>query len=133
MAGAKYKRKRNRGILHGLRVVEIGQRIAGPVVGMLLAEQGAEVVRIVDPALPVFDPVLDALLARGKTELPVDLSSEEGCDALRRLVREADVVVENRQPGTMQRLGLDFDALRHENWRQRSPIQESSRRRRGGV
>lgn len=103
----------SRGLLAGLRVVEIGRRIAAPVVGMVLAEQGAEVVRIVDRSLPPpEDPVLDALLARGKTELALDLAGEEGRSVLRRLVARADVVVENREPGFTARLGLDFAALR---------------------
>ncbi len=107
------KRKASeRGLLAGLRVVEIGQRIAGPVAGMVLVEQGAEVVRVVDSAHPERDPVLAALLARGKREVELDLSQEAGRDALRALVLAADVVIENRDPGTMERLGLDFDAIR---------------------
>jgi crotonobetainyl-CoA:carnitine CoA-transferase CaiB-like acyl-CoA transferase len=103
------------GVLSGLRVVEIGQRIAGPVASMVLAEQGAEVVRVVDSANPGLDPVLDALLARGKTEVVLDLSSEEGRQTLYELVLAADVVIENRDPGTMARLGLDFEAIRAEH------------------
>ncbi len=100
------------GLLAGLRVVEIGQRIASPIAGMVLAEQGAEVVRVVDSSLPSLDPLVDALLARGKAEVSLDLSTEQGRAVLLRLVRAADVVIENRDPGTMARLGLDFDAIR---------------------
>jgi len=100
------------GLLTGLRVVEIGRRIAAPVVGMVLAEQGAEVIRIVEAGERPRDPVLDALLARGKTELSLDLAAEDGRSALQRLVARADVVVEDRGPAEMSRLGLDFDALR---------------------
>jgi crotonobetainyl-CoA:carnitine CoA-transferase CaiB-like acyl-CoA transferase len=101
-----------RGLLEGLRVVEIGQRIAGPVAGMVLVEQGAEVLRVVDTSHPGLDPVLDALLARGKTEVELDLSGAEGRAALLDLVKAADVVIENRDPGAMATLGLDFDAIR---------------------
>ena len=59
------KANTTKGLLDGLRVVEIGQRIAAPVVGMVLAEQGAEVIRIVDRTQPTPDPLLDALLAMG--------------------------------------------------------------------
>ena len=68
------------GVLAGLRVVELGRRIAGPVVGMVLAEQGAEVIRVVQQDQPEEDPVLAALLARGKTELGHDLEFRcQGC------------------------------------------------------
>ena len=109
---AKAKKSATKGLLDGLRVIEIGQRLAAPVVGMVLAEQGAEVIRIVDRSQPVADPVLDALLARGKTELCLDLSIDSDRQVLRQLVEQTDVVVQNRQIGTMARLGLDFDAIR---------------------
>ena len=114
MASTKNQRKVEaaQGLLSGLRVVELGQRIAGPVAGMVLVEQGAEVVRVVDSAQPERDPVLEALLARGKREVVLDLSSEEGRQALQELVVAADVVIENRDPGTMEHLGLNFDAIR---------------------
>ena len=101
-----------RGLLKGLRVIEIGQRIAGPVAGLVLVEQGAEVVRVVDTSQASRDPIVDALLARGKTEVELDLASEDGRQTLRALVQAADVVIENRAPGTMAELGLDFDAMR---------------------
>ncbi len=106
------KANTTKGLLDGLRVVEIGQRIAAPVVGMVLAEQGAEVIRIVDRTQPTPDPLLDALLAMGKTELSLDLSTEADRAALRGLVEQSDVVIENRRKGTMEELGLDFDAIR---------------------
>jgi crotonobetainyl-CoA:carnitine CoA-transferase CaiB-like acyl-CoA transferase len=83
--------------------------MAGPLAGMLLAEQGAEVIRVVDTAREPGDPVLDALLARGKTEICVDLRTPAGQELLRDLVSLADVVVENVEPGTV---GLDRDAIR---------------------
>jgi crotonobetainyl-CoA:carnitine CoA-transferase CaiB-like acyl-CoA transferase len=97
------------GLLAGLRVVEIGRRIAAPVVGMVLAEQGAEVIRVVDEGEQPLDPVLDALLARGKTELRLDLGTGDGRSALNRLVARADAVVENRG---LADLGIDLDRLR---------------------
>lgn len=112
MASKKTSAARKKGLLNGLRVVEIGQRIAGPVAGMVLVEQGAEVVRIVDTSQAERDPVVAALLARGKTEVELDLETDAGRDALRAMVLASDVVIENRDPGTMDRLGLDFDAIR---------------------
>lgn len=103
------------GILAGLRVVEIGRRIAAPLTGMLLAEQGAEVLRVVDTSRPAADPVLDALLARGKVEAALDLSTAAGRDTLRRLAAGADVVLENLGPGETECLGLRFDELRAAN------------------
>jgi crotonobetainyl-CoA:carnitine CoA-transferase CaiB-like acyl-CoA transferase len=112
MAKTTKRQAKNKGILSGLRVVEIGRRIAGPVAGMILVEQGAEVVRVVDQSQPERDPIVAALLARGKTEVELDLSTEAGRASLRSLVETADVVIENREPGTMEQLGLDFDAIR---------------------
>jgi crotonobetainyl-CoA:carnitine CoA-transferase CaiB-like acyl-CoA transferase len=112
---AKATKASSKGLLDGLRVVEIGQRIAAPVTGMVFAEQGAEVIRIVEQGAPVVDPVLDALLARGKTELELDLSVEAGRATLRRLAAKADVIIENRDHGTLARFGLDLAELREEN------------------
>jgi crotonobetainyl-CoA:carnitine CoA-transferase CaiB-like acyl-CoA transferase len=102
-------------VLQGLRVVELGRRVAAPIVGMLLAEQGAEVLRVLDAACTPEDPVLDAMLARGKTELVLDLASEGGRGALLHLLAHADVFVENLAPGEPRRLGIDLDVLREAN------------------
>ena len=97
------------GLLSDVRVVEIGHAMAPPLVGMLLAEQGAEVIRVVDPASPPVDPVLDALLARGKTELSLDPSRPESVQTLHRLLAQADVVLED---GDQSPWRLDYDAIR---------------------
>jgi len=83
------------GILEGIRVVELSHAMAAPLVGMMLAEQGAEVIRVTEPAEPPVDPVLDALLARGKTEVRLDRRLTEDGETLRRLIASADVVVED--------------------------------------
>ncbi|OGQ77900.1 MAG: hypothetical protein A2289_19250 [Deltaproteobacteria bacterium RIFOXYA12_FULL_58_15] len=98
------------GLLAGTRVVELGQSIAAPLVGMLLAEQGAEVVRVVFGSST--DPVLDGMLARGKSEVVVDLQQPEGRAVLLQLLGRADVVVENLPPGILSRAQLDFDRIR---------------------
>ncbi|MFH1466347.1 MAG: CoA transferase [Pseudomonadota bacterium] len=99
-------------VLAGLRVVELGRGLAAPVAGMVLAEQGAEVVRVVDPARPPLDPVLDALLARGKGELQLELGRPEAREQLRRLVARADVLLDDLPPGALAGLGLDPEGLR---------------------
>ena len=82
-------------LLADVHVVELGRGIAASLVGMLLAEQGAEVVRVVDPGAPAVDPVLDALLARGKTELRLDPRRPESMQALPRLLARADVALQD--------------------------------------
>ena len=105
-------KKQEAGLLSGLRVVEIGRRIAAPVAGMLLAEQGAEVVRIVEAGAESPNPVMDAILARGKTELRLDLSTPEDRQTLYALVAQADVLLENLAPGRLALWGIDPDEIR---------------------
>jgi len=100
------------GALAGLRVVELGEPLAAPLVGLLLAEQGAEVVRVVDPGTLPADALLDGILARGKTQLSLDLSGPAGRDQLQRLVRRADVLLESVGAAGRERLGLDPETLR---------------------
>ncbi len=113
MPKAKASAKNNQEpILQGLRVVEIGQRIAAPLVGMLLAEQGAQVLRIIDRSQPDRDPILSAILSRGKIETNLDLQCGDGRDRLMRLISLADVVIDGCPQGTMQQIGIDFDKIR---------------------
>ena len=94
--------------LAGVRVVDFGHYIAGPLAGMLLADQGAEVIKVDRPgtrSAGAGDPA-DAMYNRGKTRIELDLKSEDGLAAARRLVAAADVVIENFRPGVMDRLGL---------------------------
>lgn len=101
--------------LDDLRVLDFGQYIAGPLVGMMLADLGAEVIRIDPPGGPVWkDPAAD-MLSRGKSSLVLDLKSEEGRLTAERLVARADVVIENFRPGTMRRLGLSSERLHEIN------------------
>ncbi|MDE0227280.1 MAG: CoA transferase [Spirochaetaceae bacterium] len=99
--------------LAGVRVVDFGHYIAGPLAGMLLADQGAEVIKVDRPGTRSAgsgDPA-DAMYNRGKTRLELDLKSEAGLDAARRLIAAADVVIENFRPGVMDRLGLGAHVL----------------------
>ncbi|MDE0448970.1 MAG: CoA transferase, partial [Spirochaetaceae bacterium] len=99
--------------LAGVRVVDFGHYIAGPLAGMLLADQGAEVIKVDRPGTRSAGTAgtADAMYNRGKTRLELDLKSEAGLDAARRLIAAADVVIENFRPGVMDRLGLGAHVL----------------------
>jgi crotonobetainyl-CoA:carnitine CoA-transferase CaiB-like acyl-CoA transferase len=101
--------------LDGLRVVDFGQYIAGPLAAMLLADNGAEVIRIDPPGGPRWDHPANAILQRGKKSIVLDLKRDADHDVARRLVTDADVVVENFRPGVMRRLGLGPEAMTVEN------------------
>jgi crotonobetainyl-CoA:carnitine CoA-transferase CaiB-like acyl-CoA transferase len=102
--------------LAGTRVVEIGNYMAGPFCGMQLADLGADVVKVEHPTAGdlarLLEPIASgesgnfARLNRDKRSLAIDLKREEGRDVFRRLAKEADVIVENLRPGTMDDLGL---------------------------
>ncbi len=110
----KKQTKKDSAPLEGLRVVELGDPIGAPLAGMLLADQGAEVIRVVDTGKAPEDPVLDAILARAKTEMPLDLGDEDDLAILERLLARADVVIESEGSRAMRRLGVDFETLRKE-------------------
>jgi crotonobetainyl-CoA:carnitine CoA-transferase CaiB-like acyl-CoA transferase len=113
------------GKLSGIRVVDLTQFLPGPMLTMMMADQGAEVIKVEpaagDPARTQapFDTYGDARhsvwfanLNRGKSSVVLDLKSEEGKAALRDLVAEADVFVEGFRPGVMARLGFDYAAVK---------------------
>ena len=105
----------------GLRVVDISQGIAGPYCGMLLAQYGADVIKVEPPEgdwARVLGPRYGSHTAfsiignLGKRSLVLDLKQAEGKDRLRRLVRTADVFMEGFRPGVAARLGFSYDAVR---------------------
>ena len=111
--------------LAGIRVIELGQLLAGPFAGTLLAYFGAEVIKVEPPG---GDPIrgwrkLDdhgtsfwwRSLGRNKKCITLDLKSERGINIVRQLIHGADVVIENFRPGTMEKWGLGPDAVREEN------------------
>ncbi|KVT91272.1 CoA-transferase [Burkholderia ubonensis] len=107
--------------LDGIRVLELGQLIAGPFAGRMLAEFGADVIKVEPPGAG--DPLRKwrmlhdgtsvwwAAQSRNKTSLTLDLRTPEGQDVIRRLVADADVLIENFRPGTLEGWGLGWDAL----------------------
>ena len=113
------------GPLSDIKVLELGQLIAGPFCTRLLAEFGAQVVKIESP--DGGDPLRQwrklyegkslwwLLQARNKQSVTVNLKTAEGQEIVRRLAREADVVVENFRPGVMENWGLGYEALASEN------------------
>jgi crotonobetainyl-CoA:carnitine CoA-transferase CaiB-like acyl-CoA transferase len=98
------------GALAGVRVVEFGQYIAGPLAGMLLADQGADVIHVDPPEGPRWDTSANAVWHRGKRRLVLDLRAHEDVAVGRRLMAAADVVVENFRPSVMDRLGLGAES-----------------------
>lgn len=107
--------------LHDVRVLEVGQLIAGPFCGQILADFGADVIKVEQP--DVGDPMRQwgsihagrsmswSVIARGKRCVTADLHDVEGRGLFLDLVREADVVLENFRPGTMERFGLGYEEL----------------------
>lgn len=92
--------------LSKLRVLDFGHYLAGPMVGMMLADMGAEVIRIDPPGGPVWhDPAFD-MLSRGKRSLTLDLKTAEGRQTALGLAARCDVTIDNFRPGVMQRLGI---------------------------
>lgn len=97
--------------LSHIRVLDFGQYLAGPLVGMMLADLGAEVIRIDPPGGPRWrDPAFD-MLSRGKRALTLDFKTAEGLETARDLIARSDVLIENFRPGVMERLGLGPAAL----------------------
>ncbi|MGE3064845.1 MAG: CaiB/BaiF CoA transferase family protein [Hyphomicrobiaceae bacterium] len=107
------------GPLRGLRIVEMAGIGPAPFCAMLLADMGAEVIRVdrreaIDLGVPRHDPKFDLLL-RGRRSLAVDLKSERGCAVVRKLAARADAVIEGFRPGVMERLGLGPEVLQKDN------------------
>ena len=92
--------------LEHIRVIDFGQYIAGPLAGMLLADQGADVVRLDPPGGPLWDTPANATWNRGKRSIALDLKSPDDLAVARRLVAGADVVVENFRPGGDGEVGI---------------------------
>lgn len=109
----------NGGALAGLKVIEFGQLIAGPFCGQLMGDMGADVVKIEPPGAG--DPMRTwgngehkvwwSVIARNKRSVTANLRVPEGQDLARRLLADADIMIENFKPGTMEKWGLGPEAL----------------------
>ncbi|WP_423800837.1 CaiB/BaiF CoA transferase family protein [Neobacillus sp. SAB-20_R2A] len=111
--------------LEGLRVLEMGQLIAGPFASRLLAEFGAEVIKVEPPAKG--DPIRTwrvmengtslwwYVQSRNKKSITIDLKHPEGQELIRGLVKEIDILIENFRPGTLEKWGLGYEELKKIN------------------
>lgn len=111
------------GALQGLKILEVGAFIAGPLAGMLLGDLGAEVIKVEEPERgDPFRSWKDGLYSpnfaafnRNKKSLTLNLRSPEGQEAFLRLSEQADVIIENHRPGVMDRLGIGYEIVRERN------------------
>jgi crotonobetainyl-CoA:carnitine CoA-transferase CaiB-like acyl-CoA transferase len=113
----------NNGALKGLRVVEMGQLLAGPFCGQLLGDMGADVIKVEPPGAG--DPmrvwgqgdekVQWEVIARNKRSVSANLRVAAGQALVRKLIATADILVENFKPGTMEKWGLDPETLHADN------------------
>ncbi|MEV0645972.1 CoA transferase [Phytomonospora sp. NPDC050363] len=113
------------GALDGVRVIELATLFAGPMAGATLADFGADVVKVEHPRKPDpsrgHGPSKDGVglwwkvLGRNKRAITLDLSTPDGRDVLLRMAAEADVIIENFRPGTLERWGLGYEELSKAN------------------
>jgi CoA:oxalate CoA-transferase len=111
--------------LSGVKVIDLTRVLAGPFCTMMLADMGAEVVKIERPKTGddsrAFGPFLKGesayfmCLNRNKKSIVLDLKSKEDIEIFKRLIAKADVVVENFRPGTMEKLGIGYEELKKVN------------------
>lgn len=118
--------ERKTGPLAGMRVLELAQIMAGPTAGMMLADMGADVIKVEklpagDDARGYQEPRVNGvsapflILNRNKRGIAVNLKHPKGRDVLLRLVKDADVLTENYRRGTLEKLGLGYDVLSRVN------------------
>lgn len=113
------------GPLAGMKVVELAHIMAGPACGLMLADMGADVIKVEKPTgddsrrfVPpeiADESAAYLMMNRNKRGIALDLKQPEGVEALRDLLAEADVVIENYRLGTMEKLGLGYESLREIN------------------
>jgi formyl-CoA transferase len=114
------------GALDGIRVIDLSRILAGPFCTMLLGDLGAEVIKVEQPEVgdgsrqwgPPWvgsESAYFLSINRNKKSITINLKHQRGQEILKRLIAEADVLVENFLPGTLQRFGLDYETLSAEN------------------
>ncbi|WP_206454542.1 CaiB/BaiF CoA transferase family protein [Aurantimonas marina] len=114
-----------KGPLEGMKVIELAHIMAGPVCGMMLADMGADVIKVEKPegddSRRFLPPDINGesaaymMMNRNKRGIVLDLKSDDGKAVLRRMLETADVVIENYRMGTMEKLGLGYEDLRKTN------------------
>ena len=114
------------GPLAGVKVIELAHIMAGPVCGLMLADMGADVIKVEKvpggddsrrfvPPLQNDEAAAFMMMNRNKRGIALDLKNEDGKEALRRLLKDADVVIENYRKGTMEKLGFGYEVLKKLN------------------
>ena len=113
------------GPLHGMKVIELAHIMAGPVCGLMLADMGADVIKVEkaagDDTRRSVPPEIEGesaafmMMNRNKRGIVLDLKNPEGNAVLRKMLSTADVVIENYRKGTMEKLGLGYETLREDN------------------
>ncbi len=114
------------GALEGIKVLDLSRVLAGPLCAMMMADLGADVIKVEKPGegdetrewgppWAAGESAYYLAMNRNKRSLTVDLKSEQGREIVRRLARESDVVIENFKTGTLARLGLGYQDLSREN------------------
>lgn len=112
------------GPLAGFRVLELGSTIAGPFSARLLADFGAEVIKVEPPsgdpvrfmgAMEEEESLYAATILRNKKLISVDLKTDKGYEIVRELMEKVDIVIENFRPGTLERLGLGYEGISKNN------------------
>ncbi|MEO1201677.1 MAG: CoA transferase, partial [Pseudomonadota bacterium] len=111
-----------KGPLTDIRVIELGQIIAGPFCGQLLADMGADVIKVEEPVNgdPLRSwgrggsPVAWPVAARNKRLVTADMRTPDGQSLVRRLIASADMLLENFRPGTLERWGMGYEELSRE-------------------
>ena len=113
----------NNGPLKDIRVIELGQLIAGPFCGQLMADMGADVIKVEPPGTgdPMRKwgrgdyPLWWSVCARNKKCVTANLREPEGQEIAKKLIANADMVLENFRPGTLEKWGMDYDTLSKNN------------------
>ena len=114
------------GPIKGIKVLELAQIMAGPTCGLMLADLGADVIKIEkipggDDTRRFLPPDVNGeaaafmMMNRNKRGMTLDLKKKEGVEVFKRLVKNADVVVENYRKGTLERLGIGYEELKKIN------------------
>jgi crotonobetainyl-CoA:carnitine CoA-transferase CaiB-like acyl-CoA transferase len=114
------------GPLAGIKVIELAHIMAGPVCGLMLADMGADVIKVEkvpggDDSRRMLPPAIEGesaafmMMNRNKRGIALDLKNEDGKAVLHRLLRDADVVIENYRRGTMEKLGFGYEAMKEIN------------------
>src|SRR5215469_49941 len=118
--------KRRSGPLFGMKVIELAHIMAGPVCGLMLADMGASVIKVEkypggEDSRRFLPPAIEGesaafmMMNRNKRGIALDLKTDAGKEVLRRLLADADAVIENYREGTMERLGFGYELLRKSN------------------